>query len=72
LFEGSGGASGDTKKTTGGSGGGMVWLATPGTLLLRNSTKVIADGSSGRVDEIDQDGSGGGSGGSISITTLNL
>jgi hypothetical protein len=33
---------------------------------------VVADGSSGRVDEIDQDGSGGGSGGSISITTLNL
>jgi hypothetical protein len=72
LFEGSGGASGDSKNSTGGNGGGMVWIATPGNLVLRSSTKVSVDGSNGRVDETDQDGSGGGSGGSISITTLNL
>lgn len=28
-YEGSGGASGDKLKTTGGSGGGIVWITTP-------------------------------------------
>lgn len=33
-YEGSGGASGDKLKTTGGSGGGVVWITTPDTLWM--------------------------------------
>jgi hypothetical protein len=70
-YEGSGGASGDIQKTTGGSGGGVIWMTTPGTTKMFNST-IAADGHWGRIDDYDQDGSGGGAGGSIQITTLNL
>ena len=70
-YEGSGGASGDKLMTTGGSGGGVVWITTPDTLSMDDS-KVQANGKWGRIDEIDQDGSGGGAGGSIQIMTLNL
>jgi hypothetical protein len=38
---------------------------------MYNST-LAAQGSNGRTDDNDQDGSGGGAGGSIQLTTLNL
>jgi hypothetical protein len=53
--------------TTGGSGGGVIWLTTPDTLRMDDS-EIHANGRWGRIEE----GSGGGAGGSIQITTLNL
>lgn len=43
FYEGSGGTSGDNEKTTGGNGGGIVWLSTPGKMVLTD-TKIRADG----------------------------
>jgi hypothetical protein len=37
-YEGSGGASGDKDKATGGSGGGIIWLTTPNTTQIVNTT----------------------------------
>mmetsp|Transcript_4035 Transcript_4035/g.6817 ORF Transcript_4035/g.6817 Transcript_4035/m.6817 type:complete len:199 (+) Transcript_4035:2086-2682(+) len=67
-YEGSGGASGDRQKTSGGPGGGIVHIASVSKVSLKDS-RVLADGSKGRVINYDQFGSGGGSGGSIQITT---
>ena len=48
----------------GGSGGGIIWLTTPATLDIHNST-VGADGRWGKIEKYEESGSGGGSGGSI-------
>jgi len=50
ALEGSGGTSGDFQKSTGGAGGGVVWLTTPQTTTIKNST-VRADGNWGRQDD---------------------
>ena len=63
-YEGSGGGSGDPEEGTGGSGGGVVWLTTPGTLHLEG-TSVAANGKEGEVSGPDPAGSGGGAGGSV-------
>ena len=63
-LEGSGGTSGDKEKSTGGYGGGIVWLTTPRTTTLENTT-VASDGGWGRSDVPDQFGAGGGAGGSV-------
>jgi hypothetical protein len=34
FYEGSGGTSGDNEKKTGGNGGGIVWMTTPGKTTL--------------------------------------
>jgi hypothetical protein len=52
------------KGTHGGSGGGIVWLTTPKTLDIRNST-ISVNGKKGEIKDNDEAGSGGGSGGSI-------
>jgi len=53
-----------TAGTNGGSGGGVVWLTATGTIEIQDST-VSADGHWGSLDNYDQKGSGGGSGGSV-------
>lgn len=50
----------------------MIWLTSPGTIELQNNTKVTAKGNKGLQENFDQFGAGGGAGGSIQITTLNL
>lgn len=72
LYEGSGGTSGDTGKLTGGAGGGIVWMMSPGNTTLGQGSSIRANGQSGRLQDLSQAGSGGGSGGSIFITTLNM
>jgi len=62
--EGSGGTSGDAAGLTGGSGGGIIWLSTPMTIILQDST-VASDGRWGQLEDYEQHGSGGGAGGSI-------
>ena len=62
----------DGVRDTGGSGGGIVWITSPGTTNLDNGTVIDAQGSWGIQENFDQYGAGGGSGGSIQITTLNL
>ena len=44
--EGSGGTSGDKHTSNGGSGGGIAWLSSPKTIILRDSS-VEADGKWG-------------------------
>jgi len=68
-YEGSGGGSGDKDGLTGGAGGGIVWLTTPGKITLKQS-QIHADGSFGKVETHTQHGSGGGSGGSIQLIAL--
>ncbi len=46
LYEGSGGASGMSGQSYGGNGGGVIWLSTPNTFIVYNSS-VIADGLPG-------------------------
>ena len=46
-------------------------MTTPSTVGIQNST-VSADGKWGVTENYDQFGAGGGSGGSIQITTLNM
>lgn len=73
-YEGSGGGNGENRsglRDTGGSGGGIVWLTTPNTTHMYNSS-IEADGRAGTVSNYDQYGSGGGAGGSIQLSTLNL
>ena len=77
-FEGSGGTSGETTHYiqggtgmvpghNGGSGGGIIWLTTPDTLVVKDST-ISADGRWGRMhNKYEEKGSGGGSGGSIQV-----
>lgn len=48
-YEGSGGGSGDRDRLTGGSGGGIIWLTTPGRTNLEK-TKLEADGGFGTID----------------------
>lgn len=55
----------------GGPGGGIVWLTSTHTVDITDST-IGADGHWGRVENYDQYGSGGGSGGSIQLTCQNL
>ena len=73
-YEGSGGGNGESRsgiRDTGGDGGGIVWLTTPNTTHMYNSS-VEANGLWGTVSNYDQYGSGGGAGGSIQLSTLNL
>lgn len=71
-FEGSGGASGTLNTGLGGSGGGIIWLSTPGELVL-NQTRLLSQGLSGRSTSATlKEGSGGGSGGSIQILTRSI
>jgi len=81
-YDGSGGTSGDTEVSkgstknrtggsNGGSGGGVIWLTATSTTEIKNST-IAADGHWGNLDNYDQKGSGGGSGGSIQLVTQNL
>lgn len=49
-YEGSGGASGDKDGLTGGAGGGIVWMTTPGKTHLEKTT-IEADGSFGKVED---------------------
>ena len=72
LYEGSGGVSGDQDKRTGGAGGGIVWVLTPGNLTLSGGSEIRAAGQAGQLLDLSQAGSGGGSGGSIFITALNM
>jgi len=81
-FEGSGGTCGDninylpgrfpwsTHRLVpgfhGGSGGGIVWLTTPRTIDIKNST-ISANGHDGHIEKYKEAGSGGGSGGSIQL-----
>ena len=77
-LEGSGGTSGDSEMDrnneyslegrNGGKGGGVVQLMASKTCKL-NRGHVKADGHWGLFESYDEVGSGGGSGGSISITT---
>ena len=48
----------------GGPGGGIIWLTTPNNLLIKQSN-INVNGGDGYVIDFDEDGSGGGSGGSI-------
>jgi len=48
-YEGSGGGSGDRDGLTGGAGGGIIWLTTPGRTNLEKS-KLEADGGFGTID----------------------
>lgn len=64
-YEGSGGASGVHGKEFGGSGGGIIWLSSTGTLTI-NRSKIMAEGSDGITNDYKYAyGSGGGAGGSI-------
>lgn len=61
-YEGSAGGKG--KKVNGGSGGGIIWMASTGTISLNNS-QVNVTGQPGNVGAKGEFGSGGGAGGSI-------
>lgn len=52
---------------SGGNGGGIIWISSNGTTSLYNS-KFLAEGSDGK-EIVNKTGSGGGSGGSIQLTT---
>ena len=62
----------DGVRDTGGSGGGIIWLTSPATINIGNGSVIDAMGSWGIQENFEQFGAGGGSGGSIQITTLNL
>lgn len=74
-LEGSGGGNGEQRnaqKDTGGPGGGIIWITTPGTLHITNGTMIESNGAMGQYLNYEQAGAGGGAGGSVQITTLNL
>lgn len=48
----------------GGSGGGIIWITTPKTIEVQDST-IEAEGQWGKIESYEEKGSGGGSGGSI-------
>jgi hypothetical protein len=47
-MEGSGGSSGDIRRETAGSGGGIVWMSSTSTIHLYD-TNVVADGKDGTI-----------------------
>lgn len=61
-YEGSAGGKGNM--TMGGSGGGIVWMASTGTITL-NSSCVNVTGGNGNPGNKGHLGSGGGAGGSV-------
>ena len=66
-YEGSGGGNGNkhyNTDDTGGSGGGIIWMSSPNTTFISNST-ISSNGQWGISMHFDQLGAGGGAGGSI-------
>lgn len=47
-------------------------MTSPGNTTVSRATLVSAKGTAGRYSDYTQVGSGGGAGGSIQVTTLNL
>lgn len=54
-YEGSGGANGEIREArdTGGSGGGIIWLTSPGTIVMDKGTSVESNGRWGVLDNYD-------------------
>lgn len=68
-YEGSAGGRGN--QTQGGAGGGIIWMASTGTISLNNSHLNVT-GQNGHAGQKGHFGSGGGAGGSIQIITKNI
>jgi len=61
---GSGGASSDPEKQSGGRGGGLIWISCAQSILTNNAN-ILANGGNGKLLDPTLSGAGGGSGGSI-------